>query len=352
MRGVGDMTLQRFFFVFLSFLLATEPLLYATDTGVSGVDFEYYHPATDSYGIFGVNSPRTMKAGKFYLNLSQSITRGKFLRVTTGGTTINMVDRIDTSDFLASLAINDFLTVGAEVPVHIYAKEANLTSLTDFTTQGIGDVVGFMKFRVLEDAHWWPGIALLYTNSFPTGDENRFFGTSHIVPGVQLAIGKETKYFTFIANAGALFPQGKTVLGAMFNDKVTYGAGIKVPFGFLDPHLFVMTEVHGFFETDKVQILTAPVEFTIGLRKEFCNGLALSAGGGGGWNDAVGNPTVRGIGAISFTSAGDRCGKAEKEEIKVVMKEAEEEKVEVNESLAQQIHTTVYFGFGSVRPTG
>ena len=89
-----------------------------------------------------------------------------------------------------------------------------------------GDIRLALKFRLLEEKGKRPGLAFLFTNTFPTGNERKFLGTSHMVPGFELIAGKQLKYFDFAVNIGARFPQQKDVLGLTFNDQIVYGAAV------------------------------------------------------------------------------------------------------------------------------
>lgn len=292
--------MRTYFIAVLSLLALCRPAL-GQDSGVSGTTLEFYRPAIDPYGFFGVNGPRLLDAGKFYFKFSQSFSGNHLFQIAVNGAPVDLVDKIATTSIVSSLGVTDFLTVGVDLPIHPYAREANFNTLLPLTTASLGDVRMALKFRLLKDQGKRPGLALLVTNTFPSGNELKFLGTSHMVPAAELLVGKEFKHLSLALNVGARFPQKKTVLGIDFDDQITYGAGIKIPFGFWDPLFSVIGEVRGHFQPDRLQTATAPVEFTVGLQKEFKNGLALSIGGGGAWNNAIGNPRFRGVFAISYS---------------------------------------------------
>ncbi len=295
--------MKRLLFYLFFFAGSLPSFLFAQDTGVSGTNLNFFSPSIDPYGFFGVNGPKLMKAGDFYFKISQDYAGPHIFQVSIGGTPTDVVDKISSTHFLSSVGINDFLTASLDIPFYLYAREANVVSLKSFTTQSLGDLQMAFKFRILEDHpdKPFPGLALLITNTFPAGNEMKFLGTSHAVPGVGLLAGKKFKDFSLAVNFGANFPQSKTVLGLKFDDQITYGGAIKIPFGFWDPKLSVMGEIRGHFEPNKIQIATAPVEFTTGLQKEFKNGLILQAAGGGAWNNAIGNPRIHALLTLSYS---------------------------------------------------
>ena len=289
---------------FLLLLIPLVPLTAgAQDTGVSGTSLEFFRPSVDSFGFFGVNDPQLLKAGQSSFKISQSYAGGGPFRIAINGVSVPLVDRVATTDLVAAVGISDFLTLALDVPFHPYAREADFNTTLPFTTSSLGDIRAAFKFRVLAEGPRRPGMALLIGQSFPTGNEMKFLGTSHVVPSVELLVGKELGFARFAVNAGARFPEQKNVLGVNFDDQITYGAAVGIPFGFLDPLLAVVGEIRGHFEPNRLRITTAPVEFAAGLRKDFRNGLSLSAGGGGAWNNAIGNPRMRGLFALSYSPA-------------------------------------------------
>lgn len=281
----------------------------AQNTGVSGTNLEFYRPSLDSNGYLGVNSPRLLKPGEWTLKISQSVAYSHLLHVDIDGQTVKLVDQIYTSNIIASIGVNEFMTLAVDVPYHPYSSQANFDTLGSYSTRSLGDVRLGMKFRLLQEDEEGarPSVALLLTNSFPTGDENKFLGTSHMVPGGELEVGKSFSNVNTTANVGVQLPWKKEVLGITYNDQLTYGAAIEVPFVSLDPRFSVIGEIRGHFELNEYQTLTAPLEFGFGLKKGFASGFMLSAGGGGGWNNAIGNPRLRAMLAASYTGAvGDR----------------------------------------------
>lgn len=274
--------------------------LSAQDTQISGVPLEWFQPAVDGHGYLGVNSPRSPKGGEFHLKLHQSVAYRHLLEVGVGGAQSDLVNRIFTSELNATLGVNNSISLGAHIPFHWGLREADFNTLQPFTTHSFGDVRLSAKLRLLQERNILPGLGLLFVNTFPTGNERKFVGTPQMMPSVALLIEKDLPYVRVGVNLGARFPAKKEVLGITFDDQFTYAAAMQVPFGFLDPQLFLLGEIFGHVELRKAQIVTAPVSFLVGIRKKFNNGLALTAGGGGAWNNAIGNARVRGLVSVSY----------------------------------------------------
>ncbi len=316
---------------------------YAQDTELSGINLEFYRPATDPYGFFGVAGPRLLQPGTFYLDVSQSFTQGPVLQVAAGAQILNIVDRLYTTNLLASIGINPLVNLSIDVPLHLYAKETNFNTGTLFTTTSLGDIRATLKIKLLE------GLALLVSNNFPTGSSEKFVSDGAMSPGVTLAAGKDFRYVKMATNVGAEFIQGKNVLGVGFDDRITYGVGAQFPFSAWDPLLSLMGEIRGHFEPRDHQLRTSPVEFMTGLRKEFQKGLILQTGIGGAWNNTIGNPRIRGVASLSYLLQTHHDAK----KIKPEPSQASLPKPQTNppEQPQVRLHTTLYCGSDQVQPT-
>ena len=302
----------------------------ARDTTLAGVDLQFYRPAVDSFGYFGVNGPRLQRAGEYHLQLSQSFAFGPLFGITVNNLPVDLVGHLLTTDLVGSVGLASFLTVAIDLPFHLYAREADFNTLLSFTTWSLGDLKLLLKWRLLEEGPRRPGLALLVSSTVPTGNDRKFLGSHGTVPSADLILGKEWRNFRFAINTGARFVPRRDVLGIIFDDQITYGAGFAVPIRFIDPTLSLMGEVRGHFQPRGLEVRTAPVEFETGLRKDFRNGLSLLAAAGGGWNNATGNPKVRGLFSISWSPTVKRIPSAEGPD---------------------KIRTTAYFRRGRSHPT-
>ncbi len=321
---------KQFLILILLFQSLILPSVEGRDTTVSGINLQYYHPAMDTFGYFGVEGPRLLAPGRFSFRIDQNLALNHIFLIAVNGTPVDLVDHIATTHLSTAVGISPFLTVGLEVPFHAYLREADFTTLAAFNTWSLGDLRMGLKFRLVEEGERRPGLALRITTTLPTGDEMKFAGTSHMVPGVNLIAGKTFRHWSGAINVGAEFPQQKNILGQNFDDRITYGAAVRIPFAFLDPNLSIIGEVRGHLEPNRLQIATAPVEFTAGLEKKFQNGITVAAGGGGAWNNAIGNPRFRGILSLSYTPAKNPPSEA---------------------SPSADVKTTVYFPANSKEPT-
>ncbi|MDO8644110.1 MAG: OmpA family protein, partial [bacterium] len=102
-----------------------------------------------------------------------------------------------------------------------------------------------------------------------------------------------------------------------------------------------------------IQIMKAPVEYTAGVQKKFDNGFLINAGAGGALNDAVGNPTFRGVLTFGYSPNGKIRGNKKKVEIEKIEKRKTKEKrrKKVGVVVPETLLTIVYFPEGLMRPT-
>lgn len=301
----------RKYILFLT-LLTWPAYVQARDTGLSGINLEFYHPSIDPSGTFGLNGPAMLPSGKFYFKMGHSYAAKALLQTAINGAVVNLVDSVWTADFLASVGLNDAVTMALDMPYHPYAKEADFNTLQTFHTSSIGDLRLYFKFKLLEEGDRRPGAALLFYNEFPTGDENKFLGVGKLGLGFDLIAGKKFRHVGLTANAGAKILRQKILLGTSFDDRITYGAAVEIPVDFA-PGLSALAEIRGHFEPGDIQIMKAPVEYTAGFQKKFDNGFLINVGAGGALNNAVGNPTFRGLLSIGYSPGGVMIGAGPKQ---------------------------------------
>ena len=215
----------------------------ARETGLAGTDLQLYRPAVDRFGLFGVNGSRLQGAGEYSLLLSQSFAFGPLFGITVNGVPADLAGRVFTTDVAASVVLTSFLTVAIDLPLHLYAREADFNTLAPFTTQSVGDLSLSLKWRLLEEGPRRPGLALLVASTFPTGNDGKFLGSHGAVPSVDLIAGKEWRNLRLAVNVGGRFVPRRDVLGLVFDDRITYGAGFAVPIRFIDPAFSFLGEI-------------------------------------------------------------------------------------------------------------
>lgn len=265
---------------------------FAENTGLQGVNLYRYRPALDPAGFLDMNSAQLMECGRWHFKLTEEFAFNHLLNLTVNGVTEDVVDRVLTTNILVSRSLTDFLTVAIDLPLHFLIKEIDVTTQTSATTESAGDIRVAAKLRLLEEAKWYPSLALLISSTIPTGSEIKFFGDDSLTPALQLLVSKDFRYLHVLANAGASFPKAVTVAGINFDDHISYALGFAIPLFFIDDDLAIVSSLHGSFQSKNIQEVTAPLAVTGGLRQVFSHGLQLELYGGGSLNNAVANPRL------------------------------------------------------------
>ncbi len=274
---------------------------FATDSGIDGVNVDLYRPAMDGNGVLGVNSADTLDSGQMYLSFSADWAERHLLKVDLPAGDLVILQRMATGRFTGALGLNSWITGSVYVPVHFLLKGDNFVTTNNYTTSTLGDVGLSFKFRLLKETDRRPGLSVLLGNEFPTGNERKLTGSKHIVPSVQILASKKYKYVELMFNAGARFIAQDDILGVDFNDTLTYGLSASFPVYFLSPTLDFVTQIRGSFQPAGAKINTSPISYLAGIKKEFKNGIQLQAAGGGGLNNAIGNPRIRGMLSIGYS---------------------------------------------------
>lgn len=272
----------------------------AEDTGISGMNVEFYHPALDSSGYFGIYGASPLDQGQFSFKISQSVAYKHLFKVATATGSLDVVDLVATTNFVSAFGINRRLSAALDLPVHFLAREARPDTGNSFSTGHGGDIRLSAKFSMFDEKEKRPGLSLLVGTTFPTGNENKFLGRGAFIPEALLTVEKKFKYFSMALNAGGRFPKQKRVLGVDFNDEFVFGSGFYLPLRFIDPGISFVSEARGSFQLSDIQQVTTPIEYTLGFRKDFKSGLNIMFGGGGALTNAVGNPRFRGIFSVGF----------------------------------------------------
>lgn len=276
--------------------------LRAADSGIDGMNLQFYTPAVDPHGMLNVNGPHLLHSGELHLKFEQNYGGGGPFIIQLGGVPVRLLDRMATANVLAAIGINNGVTLAVDVPYHEYLQGVNATTLANYRSTSLGDIRLALKFRILEERAKRPGIALLLTDSIPTGNELKFTGTTGMVPGGELIVGKSFKYFRLAATLGAQLPQYKVILGNEFDDRITYGLGIEMPFHFARSPVSLVATLKGHKDLKAGGTNGAPLEGMIGVQKKFRNGLTVAIAGGGAFDRSIGNPKYRAVLSVGYTA--------------------------------------------------
>ncbi|MDP8257578.1 MAG: OmpA family protein [Candidatus Alcyoniella australis] len=222
---------------------------------------------------------------------------------------MGVLNSLLTTDVLVGLGTFSFLSVGADVPIHFYARgrtfedleqNADLSDLE--TNMTLGDVRAEIKARLLEQEKHWLGMALAPFATFPTGDETLLLGEGRITGGGNLILEHDFGLFNLGLNGGYQYRGDFQTLGTNLGDAWKAGAGISREF---DSGLSFSVEYWGaWYDSGSTERLKSnPMELMGTLRYRFGKegrGPRLIAGGGGGISEGVGSPSYRIVGGVDY----------------------------------------------------
>jgi large repetitive protein len=217
-----------------------------------------------------------------------------------------VLNQLVTADALLAFAPFSFMSMGVDVPVHLYTRGRPYEDSDELFTDNelssessLGDVRAEIKFRLLQQEKHWIGMALAPFGTFATGDDTLFLGEGRTTGGGILALERDLKIFNLGLNGGYHYRGDEEVGGVNMGDAWKAGAGISRDFGGLS----FSVEYQGLWiDSGSVDDIQAnPMEAFGTLRYKFGeNGPRLIAGGSGGMTSGVGSPAYRVIAGIDY----------------------------------------------------
>jgi hypothetical protein len=145
------------------------------------------------------------------------------------------------------------------------------------------------------------GVGAVATLSLPSGDGNRFMGSS--LPGLTLRVLAHGHYrrLTAVLNAGWIFAASESVLNLRSGMGLEYGAALAVEL-FRDGStpLSLFGEVLGTMLLRRDPSVDLPAEFVLGAKSQF-GAWGFLAGFGSGLHSGAGVPNVRGLLSLTWT---------------------------------------------------
>lgn len=314
---------------FLVFILSPH-LSQAKDTGLAGFDIQLFRPPSDGLGLFGVGASEVLPHLTYSLGLYTNFSHGLASVVMPArGTSLSIIDNNMTGDFLGAVGLFNFMDVGIGVPVAFYQDGHDFTDLAKYKTAGLGDMRLDLKFRLLSDKPGSLGTALVSRATFPTGSRKIFTGYNGPSWEGVLILDKSFRPVSLFANVGYRLVKSTKVLSTTFDDRLTFGGGVRVPLPFSDRSWSIIAEATGETVVSDIKEISTPIEVRGGIRKEFKSGLAINFGGGKGVTNAYGSPDYRIFAGISFSQAARHKARQPK----------------ASEAAPEKIKYTVYFSF-------
>jgi len=282
-------------------LIAIALPVVADDTGISGFNGLFFRPNVDGQGILNVDTanvlfPGAMHAGSYFQYARRTIS---FSDPALGGLVTDLAENQVLMNVTMGVGLFKFLDVGIDVPIALMQNgtkclNATCTTLSNYTGFGLGDIRFVLKLRILEDKERSVGLALASDVGIPTGRRRLFTGGKGPSYEQRLIISKTFSHVEIAANIGYRVVERDETLGIIFDDSLTFGAGIR---GFLPHNFFAFGTVTGNALLSDASKASTPVEFMggVGHRWKRYN-IACQVGGGTRLVDGVTAADYRAMG--------------------------------------------------------
>ena len=272
---------------------------FAYSTGISGFDALNLKLPSDGSGTISIAGSRSLKQWQPHFGLTTSFSY-HLISARRNNQNIWLVNYALAGNFVAALGIFDFLSIGTEVPFTVLENIKQSNTATSYNEASIGDIRFDIKGRILEDKSWYPGIAVISSVFFPSGDVNNFTGNTGLRYQGLLVVDKDFGPIYVSLNGGYRFVEGKTVINTRIDDQMLYGIGVRIPLPVWERFDFIAegngsSVVHNFSE------VTTSVEAIGGLRKTFKNGLRVDLAGSAGIIKSLGTPSYRVMVGLGYT---------------------------------------------------
>lgn len=277
-------------------------------------DAQNFRPAQDPYGYVTVNGARSLDFFQVHAALYANWAHNplKLSESRPGGLGRDVIEDLTTLDLVAGIGLlrfgkNGGLSIGADMPfaVDIHGDEIFPENgrLDDLKETQPGDLHTSLKFTALDREDDAIGIAVIFQQIWPTGDDQVFLSDDR---RFQLAGGLilEKKFGPLrigIDGRAQWMESDIEVAGVKVDDRFRLGAGValepfddKLPLGFVVEvnHWTRLEDMYDQEEETPVEILGAI---------KYSGTLFGMIGGGAGLNEGVGAPDGRVFAAVGGT---------------------------------------------------
>lgn len=277
---------------------------FGKDVGLNGFNIQRFDPAANGYGIYNVEASKVLPHLKFNTGFYANFSHDSLdIYMPARNATLKGVDDNLLLDFYGAVGFAGFLEAAVLVPMTAYQTGNDFGDLKTYTTSAMGDMRFDLKFRALKDRQKRMGVALLSRVTVPTGDRYAFSGDDGPTWEGRLILDKRFDPVSVFANVGYRFLKSTKVLSTTYDDSLTFGGGFVVPLPLEEGSWSIKAEVTGESVVRDMSESLTPVEVRAGIRKLMKSGFAFDIGAGRGLTNALGSPSFRVMGGLSYSSA-------------------------------------------------
>jgi len=189
-------------FVILAILMLSS-ISYAQD---AHFDINQFNPASDSFGLFTVESSKIHQPFKFGAGFNLHFM-GKPLQINhikNDGTlgADSLVGARLKMDLTFAVAFCRFFQTGFDLPVVLYQSATGMNTLHSPSDAAFGDIRWHNKIVAMNKNDWPLGFAFLVTLIIPSGDDGSYAGNEKVGSEIKFILDGEIGSFLIAGNIG------------------------------------------------------------------------------------------------------------------------------------------------------
>ena len=263
-----------------------------------GYDISVWQPVHDGSGAITAEGVGNLDRWDWRASLSVDYARSPLRLVGATGVLAPIIANATTGDLGIAVGLPHRFTASLAIPVshHKVINPLAADSSNGVASDGMGDLRAMLKCALFDGGELLPGLAVAGGITAPTGDGVSWFG-SNAVEGRLVGIATERLGpVQFIGNLGTLIrPRTATVWGKRVGSGITGNGGIVWDTGF--SKFEVLGDAYGSYAFRSKE---SPFEFGGGLRREIVRGMTATVGANHGVGHALGTPSYRVFGVLSW----------------------------------------------------
>ncbi|RLB54993.1 MAG: hypothetical protein DRI34_11260 [Deltaproteobacteria bacterium] len=268
--------------------------------GAEGFDSERFKPSLDSQGVFVTEGGRGEESGDINVGLLFNYSRNPLVIIRNGAILHSLVSDRVAADFMVSMGMTDWLTIGVDVPAIFYQDGAMIDESTGadrgLTAAALGDIRVVPKLTALREEKHGISLALSVPLTLPSGEEGAFLGSNSVTLAPTVAVSRRLlgERLLLAANIGAwLLTENASYRDLEAGHELFYrlGAGYRFAKDWWGlGEIFGSSRIKNLFHNRPSEV---PLEWLLGLRYQGPWDLTFTVGGGGGLQPGWGTPNYR-----------------------------------------------------------
>lgn len=263
-----------------------------------GYDVQVWQPVHDGSGAITTQGVQYLDTWDWRAGLSYDYARSPLRLIGATGVLAPVLSAAETGDVGFALGLPHRFTAEVDLPFahHRIQNPLAADGSNGLTETGVGDVRVNLKSAIFDGGDFLPGLGAGGGITAPTGNGTSWFG-SNVLEGRVYGIAQERLGpVMLVTNIGShIRPKTATVWGKRVGSSLTVNGGVvwNTPIWKLD----LLADGYGAYAFRSKE---APLELGGGARRELIPGLVATVGANHGFGHALGTPTYRVYGMMTW----------------------------------------------------